>query len=198
MIEPVTKHPLAKRRYFGYNSEPSDYGWLPIMGILTPKSLELIKEKREFVMKDGSLIKYVTLSEFSISSLKWTVENPGQQMFTGSFHPINDKLWEDRRNWDKRVAPTVPFTLKDIFEQRKFIKLTVIRNKAVQVLSSFSRYMGQDIVKSIVGYLSDSDMAVLCSVCKGNQEIVKQTEVKINSVASIQPDFELSTFIGKD
>jgi hypothetical protein len=174
---------------------PSDYAWLPVMGIVTVKSLQLLDESknRTLRMKDGSTLYFYTLAEYSNVSLHWVVENPGKQMFTGSFHPINDKLWEDRRNWDSRVAPTMGVTMKEIFTQHIVIQTAKLRNKALKILSKFTPYLGQDSVKNIALYLRDCDLGNLCSVCK-----VDATEKRSEKVTSLEipPLEEFSPYIG--
>lgn len=43
--------------------------------------------------------------------VNWIVENPGRQMFTGSFHPIEDSKWEGREYWDDRIPSNYRFMI---------------------------------------------------------------------------------------
>jgi hypothetical protein len=90
----------------------------------------------------------------------------GRQLFTGSFHPVEDKLWEDRRGWDRRVAPKEAVSLREIFEQRVIIRMATIRNTAAQVLSSLSPFIGFDLINIILHFLSDGDLARMNAICK--------------------------------
>ena len=55
-------------------------------------------------------------------------------MFTGSFHPLYDNLWEDRINWDKRVMPQEPIFLLDIFKQRANINFQILEIKVIIII----------------------------------------------------------------
>lgn len=43
--------------------------------------------------------------------MSWITENPGRQMFTGSFHPIEEsaRQWEAREQWDKDIPLSYRF-----------------------------------------------------------------------------------------
>ena len=69
-------------------------------------------------MKDGSIVYLKKLEELNSVSIQWITENPGGQLFTGSFHPLNDSLWEDRSSWDMRAHPKEPRTFSEIFAMR--------------------------------------------------------------------------------
>ncbi len=88
------------------------------------------KGRNELVMPDGAKVHLCTRSDLENSqfldkNVKWLTENPGtsrqsqsdrvgRQMFTGSFHPVEDKLWEDRENWDSRLPPKTANTLPTV------------------------------------------------------------------------------------
>jgi hypothetical protein len=166
------------------------------MGIVTPKVIEMVKNKKEIQMKDGSTLYFYTEEEFSNASLKWVVDNPGHQMFTGSFHPINDKLWEDRHNWDIRVAPKEPVTLIDIFERQVIIKLATMRKNASLVMSRFKPYLGQDSVHLILSFVDNSDLASLCSVCKTSSGVSSKQQNSQASSIPLQPTQEYTNLTG--
>ena len=85
----------------------------------------------------------------------------GRQLFTGSFHPVQDKMWENRKAWDKRVAPEEAVTLREIFERRAIVKMAAIRQQALNILSSAISFLGKDVVAHIYGYLDDKDCCML-------------------------------------
>ena len=98
----------------------SDYSyWTPPWGLLTSQSIkELFDKHSTFIMKDGSIVYLKKVEEIRSVPIKWTTENPGGQLFTGSFHPLHDTLWEDRSGWDVRVRPKEPRTFPEIFSMR--------------------------------------------------------------------------------
>jgi hypothetical protein len=102
----------------------------------------------------------------------------GRQLFTGSFHPIEDREWENRAAWDKRVAPTEAVTLREIFERRAIIRVATLKRNAIKILSRFTPYLGQDLCKIIVELLSGRDCCTLSAVCRVD-EVRKPEETVI-------------------
>ena len=102
------------------DTKSSDYiTWTPPWGLLTEQSIkDLFDKYSNFTMKDGSIVHLKKMNELKSFSIKWTTENPGGQLFTGSFHPLNDSMWEDRSSWDIRVRPKEPRTFPEIFTLR--------------------------------------------------------------------------------
>jgi hypothetical protein len=116
-------------------------------------------------------------------------------LFTGSFHPIEDRQWENRCAWDKRVAPKEGVTLLEIFERRAIIRMATLKKHAIKVLSRFTPYLGQDPIKLIVEYLNASDCCALCVVCKVEAVKTPQTQnIAVNHVPLPFPPSSL--FIG--
>jgi hypothetical protein len=103
-------------------------------------------------------------------------------MFTGSFHPIEDRLWENRIAWDKRVAPKEASTLREIFEHRLTIRRAKLRLNAQKVLTCFTPYLTRDPINLIMEYFSANDFALLNTVCKIDCQIAPQVEVTVTNI----------------
>lgn len=83
-------------------------------------------------MKDGTAVHMYTLDDWSkdgYATTTWVIQNPGRQMFTGSFHPLEDTEWEDRASWDSRVNLEEPNTIVNTFRQRRIVKFELIKRK---------------------------------------------------------------------
>ena len=159
-------------------------------------------------MKDGSVIHFCSIPELSQRTLPWVIDNPGiihqkgasyrisgRQLFTGSFHPIEDQLWEDRAAWDINVAPKEGTTLKDIFERRVIIKLAKQRLHAQRVFARFSPSLGHDAINIIMQYLSSKDYISLIYVCKVDIPKAKVAVESVTHIPTVSP--ASSPFIGK-
>lgn len=110
-------------------------------------------------------------------------------MFTGSFHPVEDSLWENRKAWDKRVEPEDAVTLREIFERRSIIRMAATRQSAIKVLNRVISFLGKDIVSFISEYLNDEDCCMLVMAAKVRTE--KQQPVVINQVPLPSPSTSL-------
>ena len=174
----------------------SDYSWLPVLGIVTPKSIDLLKAKKRIQIKDGSFLSIYSLSEFEVVELDWMIENPGKQMFTGSFHPIEDQSWEDRQNWDSKVPLGPVSTFRDIFMAQKAVKTKEIDENAMKVLQRFRPFLGQDVLDIIYKELRNKDKAMLCAVCKPFPEFPKRPKLPGVEVLSDTGVFEYSIVVG--
>ena len=94
----------------------------------------------------------------------------GQQLFTGSFHPIQDDKWHDRASWDSRVPPIEAFTLRELFERRYIVKMQASRIDAENILFNICPLLGRDILKQIIGLLTDEE----CCIFNMAKEIIKK------------------------
>jgi hypothetical protein len=113
----------------------SDYGYLPRWGLFTPDAIQDLydNQKTTFTMRDSTTILLCPLENlYSIArngDIKWITENPGRQMMTGSFHPIEDSAWEDKENWALGYLPKQLLRVEDIFETKYAIMLQKLREK---------------------------------------------------------------------
>ena len=149
----------------------SDYSWIPVWGMVTPNSLQKLIDEQitRFTMKDGSEVFISSTEEFSksINLIQWKIHNPGQ-LFTGSFHPINDSQWEDRANWNVKVRPKEPITFPEIFQLRKYLKQKKLNVRSLNVLSILLEKLPRDIILIIFNYLENNNLLAICCVCKSN------------------------------
>jgi hypothetical protein len=108
-------------------------------------------------MKDNTKILLRTVDDllplYSQRAFQWVVDNPGRQLFTGSFHPVSDTKWEDRRNWDKQTLPHMPKTFKDTFTYRVDIELHIAQQKAAKILHLSNPLLPMDIARHIMSFL---------------------------------------------
>lgn len=119
----------------------------------------------------------------------------GRQLFTGSFHPVDDNQWENRSMWDISVAPPEGSTLLEIFERREVIKMAAVR---LNLINSFYRIvssLGRDVASNIVKYLSDEDCLSLEEVCRVELQALKKEPV-IDYLPMPEPKSQL--FIGSE
>jgi hypothetical protein len=118
----------------------SDYGYLPRWGLFTPESIQGLynNHKTTFKMRDSTSILLCPLDGlYSIAQkgdIKWITDNPGHQMLTGSFHPVEDSAWEDKENWAQGYLPKQLFTVGDIFDTKRAVRLKQLREKVCPLL----------------------------------------------------------------
>ena len=169
----------------------SDYGWVPAWGMVTASTIAKLQESgtKIFNLKDGSVIHFCSLEEAETHQIQWVIDNPGKQLFTGSFHPIQDKLWENSCTWNKHAEPEEAVTLREIFEKNALIKSASILKQAKKVLSQIKPFPGEGAINHILGYLTEDDYLNIC----GN--LSKQKSVPIVIESSPLPVPSSSLFI---
>ncbi|KAM9974519.1 hypothetical protein ACTFIW_007974 [Dictyostelium discoideum] len=67
--------------------------------------------------------------------IKWITENPGQQILTGSFHPVNDNSWYDLNQPAAATASTTTTTDK---KGLNYYKYRIINNLDISDIPDFS------------------------------------------------------------
>jgi hypothetical protein len=174
----------------------SDYGWLPPWGLITEATIANLTSSnvQEFVMKDRSKVLFRRVEDMALlyqqHAFTWVTENPGlfvyfniltlvgSQLFTGSFHPVEDSKWEDRRNWDITAVAKEPLTLVDIFNFKIQIRIKTFLQKTIRVctlktstnslkiLSKALQVLPEDIIREIISRLTWNDRYNLVQTCK--------------------------------
>ena len=69
-------------------------------------------------------------------SQTWLTKNPGAQLLTGSFHPVDDDAWDDRRSWHVDALRTGD-TLESLFYLLALQKQQRAPAALVTLLSTF-------------------------------------------------------------
>lgn len=170
------------------NSHYSDYAWLPSWAYFNEETIQKLYDRKrtEFKCKDGSvirLIKVEDLPSYPIHTL-WITDNPGKissriyyhidtvflgrQMFTSSFHPIEEspEEWVQQHLWDEKYVRFKVNTIASLFHQRIRLKQYELKNRrAKQVLQRIVPNVGLDIAHAIIQYLSPTDILSLTLVC---------------------------------
>lgn len=140
---------------------------------------------KQFTLKDGSIMHFCSLFGLPQHPLNWVIDNPGRQLFTGSFHPVEDKLWEDRRSWDRRVEPKESVSLLDIFEKRVITRVAFLRQNAFAILANLSPFIGNDLINFILERLDWGDLARMNCLCKMNKNNIQRAEPTVTKLTPV-------------
>jgi hypothetical protein len=78
-------------------------------------------------------------------------------MFTSSFHPIEDREWEQKHFWSTKNR-LQPKNISRIFTEIREIKQELFRHASFEVLISLKPFFGYDVSRYLISLLPDSDV----------------------------------------